>query len=811
MIKNYIKIAWRNLVKNKTYSVINIVGLAIGLGCFLLISLYVMDELSYDRFNDKADRIYRVDADIRFGGSELRLAVSSDPMGATLKTDYPQVEEFARIYTSNGSKLIKKEDQYIVEQNVGHADSTIFKVFTLPFIAGIPDKALTEPKTVVISESSAIKYFGTTDVLGETIETTDEGKTLYTITGVMKDIPHNAHFNLDFIFSMHNVQYEFGNYLSHNFFTYILLQKGVDYREFERIFPEFIDNHVLAQAQQFMNIQSMEEFNKAGNYLAYSLMPLTRIHLYSDRSPELGVNSSIQYVYIFGAVALFILLIACVNFMNLATARSSNRSKEVGIRKVLGTKKTRLIKQFLAESTLTVFISLAIALLLAWISLPFFNQLSIKTMSLSVLFKTPFIYLLCLLPFIVGIMAGSYPAFFLSAFQPVAVLKGKLSTRVKKSTFRNALVVFQFITSTFLIVSTIVVYIQLDYIQTKKLGFNKDQVLILDETGSLGNNLQAFKNEIKKFPGVQSATYGGYLPVQESSRNDRTYFRNAVPDPQNGLNMQTWRTDYDYMKTLGMEMKSGRWFSEEYGTDSSAIVINETTAALLGYEDPVGKNIYSFRTSSELETITYNIIGVVENFHYESIRQTIGPLCFTLGETPWTLALKVSTDDIQSLVPQIESEFKSMAPGMPFSYRFLDDSFNEMYRAEQRVGKIAFSFSLLAIFVACLGLFGLATYISEQRTKEIGVRKVVGAGVNNIALMLSRDFIVLILIAFLFAFPLAGWAMNRWLEDFAFRIDISWWVYLVSGMLAMVIALTTVGYQAIRAGMVNPVDSLRSE
>ncbi len=812
MLKNYIKIAWRNLLKNKTYSIINIVGLAIGLGCFLLISLYVMDELSYDRFNEKADRIYRIDADIIFGGSELRLATSSDPMGATLKADYPEVEAYTRLYTSSGSKFIKKGDQFIVELAVGHADSTVFNVFTMPFIAGNPDRALTEPKTVVISESAAIKYFGTTDVLNKTLETTDDEKTLYKITGVMKDIPHNAHFQFDFLFSMHTVNYGFGNYLSHNFHTFIVLQEGIDPQYFESKLPEYVDNHVLPQAQAMMNIKSMDEFRKSGNDLVYSLMPLTKIHLYSDRHPELGINGNVQYVYIFGAVAIFILLIACVNFMNLATARSSKRSKEVGIRKVLGTRRNKLVRQFLAESTLTAFISLVIALLLAWLMLPFFNHLSTKSMSMLKLFQAPYIYFLCLLPLIVGTLAGSYPAFFLSAFQPIVVLKGKLNAGVKRSVFRNSLVVFQFVTSIFLIVGTIVVYNQLNYIQTKKLGFNKEQVLILDGTGVLGNNLRAFKNEIGSFPGVKTVSYSGYLPVQESSRSDRTFFKSAATDPQDGLNMQTWRIDYDYLQTLGMEMKQGRAFSEEFGTDSSAIIINETTATLLGYDDPIGKQLYVLEGDPpNREVIAYNIIGMVENFHFESLRQTIAPLCFVLGESRWTLAAKVETDDMGSLISKIESTFKSMAPGMPFHYRFLDDSFDNMYNAEQRVGIIAFAFSILAIFIACLGLFGLATYIAEQRTKEIGIRKVVGAGVDNIAVMLSKDFMVLILIAFLFSFPLAGWAMNRWLQDFAFRIEISWWIYLVAGVMAMAIALLTVGYQAVRAGRANPVDSLRNE
>lgn len=810
MIKNYLKIAWRNLVRNKTFSIINIVGLATGLACFILIALYVTDELNYDRHNEKADRIYRVNSDIRFGGTDLKLAVNSDMMGATLKKDYPQVEQYVRFYNSTGSKLVKKNKEFINEPAVTHADSTLFDVFTLPAITGDTKNALNEPNTVVITQSTANKYFGTTDVVGQTIETNENNSTLYKVTAVIRDIPRNSHFNFDFIFSMDNVEYGWGNFLSHNFQTYILLKPGTDSKAFEKNFTQLIDKYILPQAKQFMQINSMEEFAKTGNKLEYSLMPMTDIHLRSDRFPELGVNSNIQYIYIFSAVALFILLIACVNFMNLSTARSANRAKEVGIRKVLGTQKKSLIGQFLTESILMVFAGLILALLLVWFSISYFNDISGKSLAMTELFKPGYLLFLFLIPFVVGGLAGSYPAFFLSSFQPVNVLKGKINKGFRKNTLRSGLVVFQFFTSIVLIIGTIVVFRQLNFIQNKKIGFNKDQVLVINGTAVMGSNTDAFKNEIAKMSGVKAASFAGYLPVSNSSRSDNTFSTEAVMDEKNGFNMQVWNIEYDYIPTLGMEILKGRNFSKAFGIDSTGIIINESTAKLIGYDDPIGKKLYSSDGNAGNNT-AYTIIGVVKNFNFESLRQNIGPLCMRLGFNKWATAFKVSAGDVQGLVKNIESKWKSMAPGMPFSYQFLDEAFDNMYRAEQRIGKVALSFAILAILIACLGLFGLATYMAEQRTKEIGVRKVLGASVPDIISMLSKDFVKLVLIAAVIAFPVAWFAMNKWLQEFAYRIDIGWWVFMIAGLAAIVIALVTVSFQAIKAAIANPVKSLRTE
>lgn len=813
MIKNYFKIAFRTLWKNKGYSAINIFGLAIGLATCLLITLYVTDELSYDKFNEQAANIYRINSDIQVGGGKLHMTQTSDMMGAVLKKDYPQVKEYTRIFSSEGAKLVKKGEGFINEDRIVYADSSFFNVFTLPALEGNTKNALDEPNTVVITASTAQKYFDATNVVGKTIEVKiNETTTPFKITAVIKDIPHNSHFHFDFILSMKNVNYEWGQYTSHNFHTYLLLQPGTDYKAFEKNFNQYIVKYVLPYVQQFIKISSIDELRKSGNMLEYSLIPLTKIHLYSDYNYELSASGNIQYIYIFSAVALFILLIACINFMNLSTARSASRAKEIGIRKVLGTERKTLVTQFLVESIITAYIAMIIALFITYLVLPLFNDVAAKTLSLTDLFNSIILPFIILLPVLVGLLAGSYPALFLSAFKPITVLKGNAQTGFKKSNLRNALVVFQFGTSVMLIIATIIVYSQLHYIQTTKLGFNKDQVLVIDRAYALGNNVNAFKNEVLALPGVTSATVSSFLPVTSSSRNDNTYSKEAVMDMKNSIDMQTWAIDYDYIKTMGMEIVQGRNFSKNFGSDSNAILITETTARLLGYTNPVGKNIYLPADDPNDKTmVPIPIIGVVKDFHFESLRQNIGPLCMRLANSSGLISFKISNGNANDLINQVENKWKALAPAMPFSYRFLNNSFDEMYRSEQRAGTIAIVFAVLAVFIACLGLFGLVTFMAEQRTKEIGIRKVLGASVANVVAMLSKDFLLLVIIACLFAFPLAGWAMYNWLQDYAYRISISWWVFLVAGTAALLIALITVSVQAIKAAIANPVKSLRTE
>jgi len=809
MFRNYLKIAWRNLIKNKAFSIINITGLAIGLSCFLLITSYVTDELSYDRFYPNAQNIYRINSDIRFGGANMHMPLSSDMAGQLMKKDYPQVENYTRIYTNNNNRLIKKNNDYINENKTANVDSTFFDVFQLPAIEGDVKHALDEPNTVVVTASTAKKYFGSTNVLGKTIEVKGDKNPFYKITGVIKDIPEDSHFHFDFFFTMRGVNYDWGQITSHNFYTYLVLKPGTNYKVFDKNFDQYVEKYVFPYASKFMNISSMADFKKAGNSIQYSLIPITKIHLYSDRTMELSPSGNIQYVYIFSAVALFILLIACINFMNLTTAYSSNRAKEVGIRKVLGTEKRNLVYQFLFESIMMVFLSLIIAIIIVRLVLPVFNNIANKEITISSLFSPYILPIIIALPFIVGLLAGSYPAFYLSSFKPIEILKGKLNLGSKSGGLRSALVVFQFAVSIILIVGTIVIYKQLNYIQTKNLGYNKDQVLVVNGISALNDNVAPFKNEVLQMPGVESGTISGYLPVSNSSRSDNTFSKESVMTSTNGFDMQNWYIDYDYIKTLGMKIVAGRNFSRDFGSDSSAVIINQATAQVLGYANPVGQKVYQSQDDGKTKPLT--IIGVVKDFNFESLHQNISPLCFSLGGGAGLGIFKVHSANLSNLIAGIQNKWKTLAPGLPFNYRFLNESFDEMYRAEQRVGTLSIIFSVLAIFIACLGLFGLATFIAKQRTKEIGIRKVLGASVTSVTKMLSKDFIKLVIIACIIAIPLSYLAMNKWLQGFAYRIHISWWIFLIAGIMAILIALITVSFRAIKAAVANPVESLRSE
>ena len=807
MLKNYFKIAFRNLWKNKGFSFINIFGLAIGIAVCLLIMLFVIDEVSYDKFNKKAARIYRVDGDVKFGGTHFILAVAPDPMGPTLKKDYPQVEQFVR-FRDNGGFRIKKGNENLQENKVIYVDSTLFDVFTLLMIAGDKKTALTEPKSVVITEKIAKKYFNSADVVGKTFIVNDTNN--YKITGVIKDVPIQSHFNFDFFVSMSSIEESRrNNWLSNNFNTYVLLKDGADSKALEGQLENVVNKYVGEQAQQFLNT-SLKEFKKQGNFDNYSLTPLTDIHLHSDKVAELGANGNLQYVYIFSAIGIFILLIACVNFMNLSTAHSSNRAKEVGVRKVLGSQKQNLIYQFLSESILISFIALLFAIAFAAFLLPYFNQLSGKEIALGLFSKPWLIPSLLLLVLIVGLLAGSYPAFYLSSFQPISVLKGKLAAGFKSGWFRSSLVIFQFAISIILIVGTVVIYNQLQFIRNKKLGFEREHVLVIKNTYSLGDQAKSFKNELQNISGVQQVTMTGWLPTGDY-RSDSPLYPEATLDQKTAVSMQNWYVDENYIPTLQMQIATGRNFSSQMPTDSSAIIINEAAAKLLNFTDPINKTLYYLASLKDKKVKEYHIIGVIKDFNFNSLRQMISPLALFYGEEKGSIAMRIKTDNISSLIAHVQNKWKSIVPGQPFNYSFMDDDFDKIYSSEQRVGKIAMTFSILAILIACLGLFGLVTYAAEQRTKEIGIRKVLGATVSNIVAMLSKDFLKLVMIAALIAFPVAWWAMNKWLQDFAYRINISWWIFIVAGVVALLIALITVSFKAIKAAVANPVKNLRTE
>ncbi len=806
MFKNYVKTAFRSLKKNRAFTIINILGLSLGLASCMLIAFYVVDELSYDRYNVNADRIYRVNEDLKLGGNRVQYAVCMPPLAQTLKTDFPSVENTVRI-KAGGGMHVKKGNENILEYNMLFADPSLFDVFTLPILYGNKSTALVEPNTVVITESTAKKYFNRVNVVGENLVT--DGNKPLKITAVIKDIPKQSHFTTDFILSMSSWPDSRSNeWLRSDYNTYVLMRKGADYKQLEAQFPKLLLRYSGDQMQQELKM-SYAEFEKSGSFFRMNMIPLTDIHLHSNQTGELSANTTSEYVYIFSVIGLFILLIACVNFMNLSTARSASRAREVGVRKVLGSARKYLIAQFLSESMMVTLAAVVIAVAAASVFLPAFNHLADKNIIITGHTWTWLIPIGIAATLFIGFLAGLYPAFFLSGFQPINVLKGKLATGFKGGRLRSFLVVFQFSISIFLIAGTIVVYKQLHYIQNRDLGFNRSQVLIVHSAFELGDHAKTFQNEVKQLHGVQDATLSGFLPI-ESNRNTGIFYKEAVADPKNSIFPQIWSVDENYLNTLGMKITSGRYFSKQMSSDSNALVINETAAKFLGFTDPVNKIIYKATGGQNHILKPYTIIGVVKDFNFSSLRQNIEPVIMQLGYDTGDLSIKVQTIELPTLLSKVETNWKGLSQA-PFQYSFMDQDFDTMYRSEQRTGTIALTLTSLAIIIACLGLFGLAAYAAEQRMKEIGIRKVLGASAANIASMLSKDFIKLVCIAIVISSPLAWYLMHKWLEDFAYRIDFQWWMIAIAGVVAVVIAFATISMQSIKAAVANPVESLRSE
>lgn len=824
MIQNYLTIAIRNLRKQGFYSIINIAGLAVGVAACLVIVLFVTDELSYDKYNLKAERIYRVNTEIKFGENHLQMAVSPAPLAQTFSQDYPEIESAVR-FRNYGSYLVRPANgtDNIKEQQVIWTDSTFFKVFSVKVLEGNADKALTLPSSVAISKRTAQKYFPNGSALGQ--ELTLDNKYTAKVTAVYEDIPVTSHFHFDILIAMVGewpVAKEAlsPNFLSNNFNTYFLLKEGADGNVLEKKFPSFIAKHIAPQIVAALgNDFTMEKFLAAGNKYEYTLTPLLDIHLKSALKVELEPNGSITYVYLFSIVALFILAIACVNFMNLSTARSANRAKEVGVRKVMGSLRSHLIRQFLTESTLVTMFAFVVAVGLAYLILPFFNSVSQKQIQIP--FGDPLFYsALFLATLVVGALAGIYPSFFLSAFQPASVLKGNVALGMKSGAIRSSLVVFQFVISIFLIIGAITVNRQLNFIQNKKLGFEKNQVIVIHDTYAIRPNVEAFKNEVLKNSSVESGSVSGFLPVEstDSWRNDNTFWMEGKsPAVENLVSLQNWRVDYDYIKTLGMKVKMGRGFSNEFPSDSTAVVLNEAAVAQFGLTDPIGKKISSWNGnlpdgSPDPKSIkSWTIVGIIENFHFSSLKESITSLGLFLGKSDGSVSFRFNANQSQETIQAIENTWKKLAPGQPFQYSFLDEDFGRMYSSEQRLGKIFAAFASLAIIIACLGLFALTAFTAEQRTKEIGIRKVMGASVSSIVVLLSKEFGKLILIAFVLAAPLAWFAVDWWLKSYTFKTEIGVMVYAMAGLFCLMIAWITMGYQSIRAATSNPVKSLRSE
>jgi putative ABC transport system permease protein len=807
MLRNYIKIAFRNLLKNKVFTAINIFGLAIGIATCLIIMLFVQNELSYDRFNEKADRIVRIVFKANINGGKIYEANVMPPTAQTLKNDYPEVQDATRL-RNFGKARVMLDNKLINDATLAYADSNFFNVFSIPFLKGNPKTALNQPNLLVLSKKTAERFFGNEDPLGKTIYFKKGENIPFKITGVFDDIPHNSHFHFDMFGSMaSDSEAKSNSWMSSNYFTYLVLTNGYDYKKLEVKLPQMVEKHMGPEILQAMGM-TINQFRAKGNELGFVLQKLTDIHFSTASNAELEPGGDKMYVYIFGIIALFMLLIACINFMNLSTAGASKRAKEVGVRKVMGSTKLELIAQFLLESIILTAFALVLALILVQIFLPAFNNISGKILTLDITTNPQIILVLLLFGLFIGLLAGSYPAFFLSSFKPITVLKGSFSGNKKSIGLRQGLVVFQFCISVCLIIGTFIVYLQLSYIQNKKLGYDQEQLLVLENSWALNKNEAIFKEQLLKDSRVVNVTTSPYKPAGPTNSNNSL----AYPEADDSQMMRTlqYGVDDQYIPTMGMKMAAGRNFSRELTSDSAGIIINETAAKTFGWgNNAVGHNITRIVGNDGTKKV-YQVIGVVKDFHFKSLHESITPLLMVY-ENNWGLIIKVKTQDISELLVSMKTQWKSFGVEEPFTYTFMDELVNKTYQAEQKTGVVLSIFGILTIFIACLGLFGLATFTAEQRIKEIGVRKVLGANIGQIIGLLSKDFLKLVLVACVFAFPIAWYAMHKWLQEFAYRIEISWWIFAIAGVSALLIAFLTVSYQAIKAALMNPVKSLKTE
>jgi putative ABC transport system permease protein len=716
----------------------------------LLITLYIVNEFSYDQYNVSADRIYRVNPHFRFSGEDLREKIVPADLGPAMKRDYPIVENFVRL-SNIGPSNVRKGDAFVTEPRTCWADSSFFSVFTLPLLAGDPKTALTKVRSVVISETMATRHFGSqqpSDILGKMIAIDDT--TLWKITGVMRDMPALSHFHFDLIRSLCTQdESRQVNWLNNDWETYLLVRAGATEAELDRDLAAATRKYGEPFIRKALST-TFEQMAKKGDFYRYETIPLARIHLYSDLPKETEPSGNIVYVRMFMIIAVFILLLACVNFMNLSTARSAGRSREVGVRKVLGSTRSNLVTQFLVESILYSCGAMVLAFIVALSLLPFFSLLSGQQLTTATL---PWYWLVpaaCVGVLVVGVLAGSYPAFYLSRFQPIQVLKGKLAVGFKGSWLRNVLVVFQFTTAISLLVGSIVIYNQLNFVRNQRLGYDRSQVLLVQHTGDMGEHLLAFKNALTQLPGVRAVTTASSFPTTNLSTAD-AWFLDAARTRSFGP--ERWNTDAGYIAAMGMTMASGRPFRPEMKSDSQGILINQTMARLMGSSDPVGENLYHQEDQGKLAA--YRILGVVNDFHSVTLHEATPPLIMTLGRYGNYTGIRLNTNNISATVGQVRKLYGQYAGNTPFEYSFMDDDFNKLYSADSRVGQVITTFTALALLVACLGLFGLVTFAAEQRNKEMSIRKVLGASVRNIIGLLARDFFVLILVSLVIAFPLA--------------------------------------------------------
>jgi len=812
MIRNFIKITIRNLFKQFGYTTINIAGLATGLACSILISLYVINEVTYDRFHEDAERIYRIGVKGKMLGNDLNQAVTASPMYQVLDTEYPEVECVTRV-TGLGGWLIRYGEKKFTEtaETFKFADSTFFDVFSFNLIRGNPETALAEPRSIIMTEKAAKKYFGDEDPIGKMLQVEND-TAFYSITGLMEDVPENSHFHFDLLGSYGTYgQSRNENWLNHSVYTYVKLFPGTDPDQFAEKINEIVVKYIGPLIQQFIGI-GLDEFEEAGGSFGYFIQPLVDIHLHSDLQAEIEPNGNPAYVYIFSLIAVLILVIACINFMNLATARSASRAREVGIRKVVGSTKRLLIGQFLTESVFLSFLALILSVLIVYLVLPFYNNIIQLELTFDLFSNASIIPLLLLLSLVVGLIAGTYPSFVLAAFRPVAVLKGELSKGAKKRWLRGLLVVVQFTITIIILLGTLIVYNQLNYMRTKDLGFEKENVLVIRRSDALDDQIDAFKQELEKHSNILGAGNSTHFPSSGFWNNAHWLEGQSRSDV---LLLNTAFVSWEVGRALDLELVEGRFFNRQMPTDSFAVIINEAAVKAFNIEDPLTTRFVEPENDPSQDEFL-PIIGVVKDFHYESLHENINPMIFHFMPGNWEgyIMVRLGDGDIPETVSSIQSTWEDFNSDYPFEYFWLDDEFGKVFAAEKRTGQILALFSILSIFISCLGLLGLISFTAAQRTREIGVRKAMGASVNTILLLLSRETVKLMIISAVLAIPFY-FGIKLWLQNFAYHIPFSLIIYLVYTivviLIVLFIALLTVSFVAYKAATTNPADSLRVE
>ena len=813
MFRSYIRVALRNLWRNRGYAAINILGLALGLATSIFIFLYVFNELSYDRFHEKSDRIYKVWVSGMMPTGEMHDAVTAGPMAAALLADYPEVEQVVRI-KQEGGWLVRSGDRKFNEpdRDFMFADSTFFDVFSFKLLKGDPKRCLAEPRSIVLSEEYARKYFGTEDPVGKTLKI-EQDTNVSVITGVMQDFPENSHFHCKMLGSMSTLPENRDglSWVNQNFHTYIVLREGTDPEALEARLYDMVVKYVGPIVQQAMGID-LEQFEAAGNSYGYKLMALKDLHLHSDLSDEIEPPGNPLYVYLFLGAAIMILLIAGINFMNLATAQSSSRSREVGLRKVVGSRKPQLVSQFLTESVVLSLLALAVAVVLVYLLMPAYNNLIGMNLEFNIFSHNWSLPLLILFAIFIGILSGSYPAFVLASFKPSAVLTSNKSNGAGKGTLRKLLIVMQFTTTIIILLGTVVVNRQLNYMQKKDVGFDREGVLVIHRSDGLGQQIDAFKEEITAHSNVISAANTTHIPSGgywgnahwlEGRGNDDIY---TIP---------MIRTSYDYDKVLGIELIEGRFFSRDMPTDSFAVVVNEAALKVLGIDDPLNTR---FMQPSYIGNPVeyYPIIGVMKDFNFESMQNEIRPLAihFMPGNWEGKIVVRLGDGNRGETIGFIQDKWESITSEHPFEYTWLDEEFGKMFDDERKTGQLLAIFSILSIIVTCLGLLGLISFATSQRTKEIGVRKIMGASIEVVMRLLARETALLLGISASLSVP-AYFGVRAWLQKFAYHLHFQWGVYfmvlILVSLFVLLFAVLTVSYHSYRAATANPVESLRYE